>query len=213
MIYGYGRVSTDGQSVAAQVKQLRDAGAEEIFRETASGAKTDRRELARAIDALAEGDIDGAFVGAPPHSLRSEFCAFVWRREPLVLVLPATHPLSAAPSLRLAQLRAEGWIMVSREAAPAFRRQFDALCEREKFEPKVVQESERVAAVLTMVAASQGVSLLPTAVQKILSQGVIFRPISGRRQPTLDHTFVYTGKNPALLDFVALLRKFRRAQN
>ena len=50
MIYGYARVSTDGQSVDAQVKQLRAAGAEKVFRETASGAKTDRRELARAID-------------------------------------------------------------------------------------------------------------------------------------------------------------------
>jgi DNA invertase Pin-like site-specific DNA recombinase len=49
-IFGYARVSTDGQSVDAQVKQLRDAGVEKIFRETASGAKTDRRELARAIN-------------------------------------------------------------------------------------------------------------------------------------------------------------------
>jgi DNA invertase Pin-like site-specific DNA recombinase len=56
MIYGYARVSTDGQSVAAQVAQLTDAGAEKIFRETASGAKTDRRELARAIKALEAGD-------------------------------------------------------------------------------------------------------------------------------------------------------------
>jgi aspartate/tyrosine/aromatic aminotransferase len=31
MIYGYARVSTDGQSVDAQVKQLRDAGAEKSF--------------------------------------------------------------------------------------------------------------------------------------------------------------------------------------
>src|SRR5271165_757364 len=56
MIYGYARVSTDGQSVDAQVKQLRAAGAEKVFRETASGAKTERRELARALDALAKGD-------------------------------------------------------------------------------------------------------------------------------------------------------------
>ena len=56
MIFGYARVSTDGQSVDAQVKLLRDAGAERIFRETASGAKTDRRELAKAIKALGEGD-------------------------------------------------------------------------------------------------------------------------------------------------------------
>ncbi|MGO9774578.1 MAG: recombinase family protein [Roseiarcus sp.] len=56
MIYGYARVSTDGQSVDAQVKQLRAAGAEKDFRETASGAKTDRRELAKAIKALGDGD-------------------------------------------------------------------------------------------------------------------------------------------------------------
>jgi Resolvase, N terminal domain len=42
MIYGYARVSTDGQSIDAQVKQLRDAGAGKVFRETASGARSDR---------------------------------------------------------------------------------------------------------------------------------------------------------------------------
>jgi DNA invertase Pin-like site-specific DNA recombinase len=56
MIFGYARVSTDGQSVDAQVKQLRAAGAEKIFRETASGAKTDRREMAKAIRAVGDGD-------------------------------------------------------------------------------------------------------------------------------------------------------------
>ncbi|MFZ0210159.1 MAG: recombinase family protein [Roseiarcus sp.] len=45
MIYGYARVSTDGQRVAAQVKELRAAGAEKVFRETARGAQTDRAQL------------------------------------------------------------------------------------------------------------------------------------------------------------------------
>ncbi len=56
MIFGYARVSTDGQSVDAQVKALRVAGAEKIFRETASGAKSDGAQLRRAIDGLGEGD-------------------------------------------------------------------------------------------------------------------------------------------------------------
>ena len=56
MIYGYARVSTDGQSVDAQVKQLRAAGAEKVFKETASGAKTDRAQLRRAIKAIDDGD-------------------------------------------------------------------------------------------------------------------------------------------------------------
>src|ERR1035437_2367626 len=57
MIYGYARVSTDGQSVDAQVKQLREAGADKVFRETASGARSDRAGLARALAALDKGDV------------------------------------------------------------------------------------------------------------------------------------------------------------
>jgi DNA invertase Pin-like site-specific DNA recombinase len=43
MTYGYARVSTDGQSVTAQVAALNAAGARKVFREVASGAKTGRR--------------------------------------------------------------------------------------------------------------------------------------------------------------------------
>jgi DNA invertase Pin-like site-specific DNA recombinase len=52
MIFGYARVSTDGQSVDAQVKALCAAGAEKVFRETASAAKTDRAQIGHAIAAL-----------------------------------------------------------------------------------------------------------------------------------------------------------------
>jgi hypothetical protein len=41
-IYGYARVSTDRQSVEAQVRQLRAAVAGKVFRELASGAETER---------------------------------------------------------------------------------------------------------------------------------------------------------------------------
>jgi DNA invertase Pin-like site-specific DNA recombinase len=54
---GYARVSTDGQSVDAQVRQLRAAGAEKVYRETASGAKTDRAQLRRVLDQLDAGDV------------------------------------------------------------------------------------------------------------------------------------------------------------
>ena len=57
MIYGYARVSTDGQSVAAQVAELTAAGAAQVFRETASGAQTDRAQLRKALATLDEGDV------------------------------------------------------------------------------------------------------------------------------------------------------------
>ena len=57
MIYGYARVSTDGQSVAAQVAALSEAGAAKVFRETASGAQTDRAQLRKALATLDADDV------------------------------------------------------------------------------------------------------------------------------------------------------------
>ncbi len=57
MKFGYARVSTDGQSVEAQVRQLTKAGCKKVLRETASGAKTDRNQLRKALDQLEAGDV------------------------------------------------------------------------------------------------------------------------------------------------------------
>jgi DNA invertase Pin-like site-specific DNA recombinase len=57
MIYGYARVSTDGQSVDAQVRQLTKAGCKKMFRETARGAKTARPQLRKALDQIGAGDV------------------------------------------------------------------------------------------------------------------------------------------------------------
>ena len=57
MTFGYARVSTREQSPALQLDALREAGCERIFRETASGAKAERPELARLLEQVREGDV------------------------------------------------------------------------------------------------------------------------------------------------------------
>src|SRR5262249_7447975 len=57
VIIGYARVSTDGQTLDAQQAALKAAGAEKVFAEKVSGAKIDRRQLQRAIEALTAGDV------------------------------------------------------------------------------------------------------------------------------------------------------------
>ena len=59
---GYARVSTDGQTLDAQIAALKAAGAARIYRETASGAKAERKELVPC----AEVDHGGRHIARDP---------------------------------------------------------------------------------------------------------------------------------------------------
>jgi LysR family transcriptional regulator, benzoate and cis,cis-muconate-responsive activator of ben and cat genes len=163
---------------------------------------------AAQLEALASGQVDGAFVGADPGRVKGGIATLVWKREPLLAALPEGHPLARCGKVPLSGLRNEHWVMVSREAAPAYRRQFDELCRRAGWRAHVVQESERVAAVVTMVAAGQGISLLAESFSRHLHPGVVFRPIAGP-QPVLDNTFAYRpdAAPGVMADFLKLLRQ------
>src|SRR5262249_17152970 len=57
-VYGYARVSTDGQTLAAQQSQLAEAGVAKTFSEKISGASTDgRKALQQELRTLAHGDV------------------------------------------------------------------------------------------------------------------------------------------------------------
>src|SRR4051812_47457968 len=55
--YGYARVSTNGQDLAGQEAELTAAGCAKVFKETVSGARTDRAELAKLLKRLEAGDV------------------------------------------------------------------------------------------------------------------------------------------------------------
>jgi DNA invertase Pin-like site-specific DNA recombinase len=57
-VYGYARVSAEGQTLAGQEAALREAGAAKVFSEKISGARADgRKGLARALAALGPEDV------------------------------------------------------------------------------------------------------------------------------------------------------------
>lgn len=57
-VYGYARVSTESQTLAAQEAALREAGADRVFSEKVSGASAgNRKALARVLEALEPGDV------------------------------------------------------------------------------------------------------------------------------------------------------------
>ena len=55
-VVSYARVSTDGQSLDGQLATLKQHGASVTFREKISGARSDRPQLRKALNALGKGD-------------------------------------------------------------------------------------------------------------------------------------------------------------
>ena len=57
MLVGYARVSTDLQTTDSQIDTLNAAGCERVFKESMSGTRADRPQLAAALEFAREGDV------------------------------------------------------------------------------------------------------------------------------------------------------------
>jgi DNA invertase Pin-like site-specific DNA recombinase len=56
-LIGYARVSTYGQTLDAQLGQLKAAGCAQVYREKVTGARADRKQLLKMLRQLAAGDV------------------------------------------------------------------------------------------------------------------------------------------------------------
>ena len=57
MIFGYARVSTGAQDLTAQLKDLKVAGYERVFKEKVTGTTADRPHLKKLLAAVGHGDV------------------------------------------------------------------------------------------------------------------------------------------------------------
>jgi len=98
-------------------------------------------------------------------------------REPLVLALPAKHPLSSRKQVLLSALADESLIFVRRDLHPDY---YDLIAEAYRtvglpFE--VAIEVDAASTALTLVAAGLGVSLVSASARNFGIRGVVFREL------------------------------------
>lgn len=160
--------------------------------------------LAEQIDAIKSGELDVGFVRGPVAD--DALVAECVRREPLIVALPADHPLAKKGPLRLESLADEAFVFFSRLRAPAFFDLLVALCEKAGFTPRILHEAPQVD-VLSLVAAGFGISILPASVREIRRADIAFRALTGA--PTTELLLVWRASDtsPAREAFVGVVRR------
>jgi len=168
----------------------------------------DDRGAPAQVRAIQAGELDGGFIGTRPLKPIKDLVITDWRQEPFLIALPEDHPVARARKLQWQHLQGLSWVLLSRQEAPAYRDQFSKITESHALRVQIVQESNRIQAVLTLIAAGVGVSLVAQSVTHLITRGVVFRHLP-HPQPIVHYAFAYRAgqDSPTLDKFLSLLRK------
>lgn len=104
-------------------------------------------------------------------------------REPLVAVLPASHPLAQSERVPLAALADESLILYPRADGPGIHDAIVSLCLQAGFTPRIVQEAAEMTTIAGLVAGGIGIALVIASIEHLHSWGVVYRPVDGDIPP------------------------------
>lgn len=159
-------------------------------------------------ECLESGEVDLAAL-LKLKSFNEEFDYQDVRIEPLVVVIPKSHPLAENISVNFTDLADTPFILF--EAGFALNAVIQAACERKGVTPKVTAHSGQVDFIVDLVSAGLGVAFLPRMLaQKHLHHGIRLVPLD---EPETDwHIALAWRKNahlsPAAEAWLALAREW-----
>src|SRR4029453_5216137 len=157
------------------------------------------------LTALRDERLDAGFVYPPiPNQLNGEIVA----SEPFVVALPFHHRLSMTPSIPLAALSHEPFILFPRESMPHLYDRAIEVCGEVGFTPNVREEIDQPDLMLRLVAAGLGISLVPASARKAPRPGVAFRMLEPSRR-VLDTAVAWRkhASPPVLALFLEVVRE------
>ncbi|MES2634270.1 MAG: LysR family transcriptional regulator [Pseudomonadota bacterium] len=132
-------------------------------------------------------------------------------REPVLVALPTGHALLAGKPrpLALRELRGERFILVRQTGAPGLYANVLALCEKQGFSPPVAHEVGRMTTALSLVAAGEGVTVVPASMQAVHADSVEYRPLKNATSLDAPLTLAFRESEckGALRSFVELVRR------
>jgi LysR family hca operon transcriptional activator len=148
--------------------------------------------------ALLHGGIDVAFLRREDGSNDIEFRTLV--EEPFKVFLPSDHPLAAKTKITIQEIARERFISVSGTALsisgkqPALRRTIDRFLHENGVEIRPSHEVDNLGGVMSLIASTGGVALLPLYAKTFLPDTVTTRPLEGAG-PKIDLSIGYRKAN------------------
>lgn len=129
-------------------------------------------------------------------------------REPMLVAIPAAHPLAqdAATPLRLAELEDQPLVFYRQVNGSGIAALLEAACREAGFSPRIVEETPRIISTLQMVAAGFGLAVVPQSMQAFRNDQIVYRELAGSDDITVPLILAYRRQvdAEALRRFLAL---------
>ena len=122
---------------------------------------------------LKAGRLDVAFLRPLPGELDG-----LWSRhlfdEPMVAAVPASHPVAAHDTVRLADLAGEAFIFYPRRNGRALYDAIMSACEAAGFTPRIAQDAPQLTSIVNLVATGIAIAIVPASMSRIATGDVCY---------------------------------------
>ncbi|MBV9007461.1 MAG: LysR family transcriptional regulator [Solirubrobacterales bacterium] len=125
---------------------------------------------------LTAGTLDLGLLRPPVRE--RDLSTEVLQSEPLIAVLPQSHPLADSDAVPLEQLKDDPFVAYPSHFRSVLHDAVEDACAAHGFKPLAAHEVAETATLVSFVAAGLGVSLVPASVRHMTVHGAIYRPLT-----------------------------------
>jgi DNA-binding transcriptional LysR family regulator len=160
---------------------------------------------------VASGRLDIGIIRLPIKPLVPELAVSAIYRDPIILAIPARHPLAKLKAVPAGRLRNEPFVAVQIQEGVGFNAQVAELCAVAGLTPQITQRAGQFTALAGMVAGGLGLAFVPSSVKNLKIPDVVYRPLANSDQKS-DLAMVHrkSERAPVLLSFIKELKEAAR---
>jgi LysR family transcriptional regulator, hca operon transcriptional activator len=147
-------------------------------------------------DGLMRGKIDLAFLRHERNAPGIVFTRLI--QEPLIVLMPADHPLTARAAITVEDIVGEQLVGVPQDKSPALRAVTDAYGAKLGIDLTPDHLVDNISMAMSLVASTRGIALMPLYARNLLPPTVVSRPLAGA-QPMIDLSLGYNDANKSPL--------------